>query len=295
MLIQLILISFAAMALMAFVGNLSDHTVFRQQMMDRQSAIMAPTILSAPTAVAVQLIQPNQSMDDFVYSFEKSKAKVNVKGQTIYYPTAKIKSTQFQGQIAFLNDDSLGALETIPDGPYSTMCGEQKVGLSKIQLDAGKSEDIQSAIPKLILQSMLSGVPSRFARDLQPRTMSQLFLEYDQRKKIIGDANANIVSLQFEDVKKPVVYYSVNDKSGLSRKLACSLANSLSAKQRVVAIPFNPDFERTFSTKLLLGAKTGVQVVLPNNLDFIGEDGDDKTRSKLLAQMLWAGLGRYFQ
>jgi len=292
-LIQLILISFAAIALMAFVGNLSDHTVFRQQMMDKDLAIMAPTVIAAPTAASVQLIQPGQGMGDFMYSFDNSKAKVKVKGQTIYYPTTKIKSTSYQGQIAFLNDDSFGAQESIPNSPYSTRCGEQEVETFAIQLDAGKSENIQSTVPSLVLQSMLSSVPSKFARDLKPRTIKQLFLEYDQRKNVIKDTQANILSIQFEDVEKPIVYYSVNDKSGLSRKLACSLANHLSTKQRIAAIPFNPDFERKDSTKLLLEQKTGVQIILPSNLDFIDQEVDDKTKSKLFAKRVWAGLGRY--
>jgi len=292
-LIQLILISFAAIVLMAFVGKLSDNTVFRQQMMDREAAIIAPTAITAPTAAAVQLIPPDPRMDKFVYSYEDSKSVVSVKGQKIHYPTTKIRSTTYQGQIAFLNDDSFGAQESIPDNPYSTRCGEQQVETFAIRLDAGKSDSIQSTIPDDVLKSMLASVPGKFARFLQPRTMNQLFLEHNERKDIIQGADANILSIQFEDVKKPVVYYSTDD-NGLSRKLACSMANHLSKKIRVAAIPFNPDFEKPESNKLLLGQKTGVQVVLPNNLDFIKKENGEKTKQEILAQMLWSGLGRYF-
>ncbi|MBI4453244.1 hypothetical protein HY636_01230 [Candidatus Woesearchaeota archaeon] len=93
---ELVLASIILLALLYFINDISEQTIFEKNFMARDLALLINTIYAAPGEVKYNY---NENMEGFIFDFSDSKVEIKRKqddeSANVFYPFAKTKNIPF--------------------------------------------------------------------------------------------------------------------------------------------------------------------------------------------------------
>jgi len=276
-LIQLILISVAAVAMLGFVSQLNDNTFFQKQMLLRESVLSTMAIVASPYPGFTAIIHQNLPMEKFTFTLQNNKVSVEADGFEIdkvfggYGHTAK--QPPASGGFVVSNIRTLTLRDKEPEFPYARKCPKKEPTVSKIKIDAGGKQTAQTKI-----NDFFEARPFSLSAIIETIKIEDITLNLKERKKSLG-TKGTVVSIQFDNTKKPRVIYNIENKE--SYALACNAANFLSTRDDLILLhPVNPEFLADDNPAQLLDKnRVAIQIIIPESFTRLDE--------------VWNGIGGY--
>ena len=299
--VEIVLISFAAVAMLSFVSKLGDNTSFQQKMLAKEAALTATVAAAAPSSSYVRILHQGLPMGLFSFSYEDNRigATVTKGGYTITYPFGGLGPHPRQptkDAFVMAYDGRLSLSDRVPTLPFQQVCPKISPSKRKIYIDAGIVQSSEEQSVKPIIESLLREIPPDSLSVVEQRSAQGLFVPLAERSQSIQDKAQTTISLQFDqNVTQPRIYYLL-DASNLqeTRKLACALSNTLSTiATPVPMIPVNLAVLGEGDSRLLLDdTQVAVQLVLPPSIGLIPE-GTQADNQQMLKQGIYTAIEVY--
>lgn len=300
--VEIVLISFAAVAMLSFVSKLGDNTAFQQKMLSRESALTATVAASSPSASYVRLLHSNLPMALFTFSLEGNKAGVRVRDDTITYPFGGIgphPNQMARSEFVLAYDGRLSLSDRVPPMPFQQVCPKIPASNRKVYLDAGVALSADEGAIKPMIESFLREIPPALLDVFEQRSIQALFTTLNERSQSVKDKAQTTISLQFDQTATtPAIYYRVDaSELQVTRKLACALSNALSTVATPVPmLPVNLQVVGEDDSRLILDdSEVVIQLVLPPSIGLMPEEMGftQADNHQMLKQGIFRAVGVY--